>query len=81
MVLHWKGSWTLEQPPQALSLSEFRRHLDNALRHRVWFLGGPVRSQEMDSMILMGPFQLRIYDSITLGSNMFIVSSRIYCSS
>ena len=41
-------------------LTEFRESLDTALRHRVWILGGPVWSQELDS-ILMGPFQLRVF--------------------
>ena len=46
-------------------LPEFKEHLDTSLRHRVWFLGGPVWSQELDSMILVGPFQLKIfYDSM-----------------
>ena len=39
--------------------------LDNALRHRVlsdiWILSGPVWSQELGSMILVGPFQLTIF--------------------
>lgn len=29
-------------------------------RHRVWILGGPVWSRELDSVHLMGPFQLGI---------------------
>ena len=50
----------------ALSLMEFKKHWDNTLRHRVWFLGGPEQSQELDSMILVGAFQLRIvYESMT----------------
>jgi len=28
----------------ALSLPEFKEHLDDALSHIVWFLGGPVGS-------------------------------------
>lgn len=32
----------------------------SAPRHRVWILGGPVWSRELDSMQLMGPFQLGI---------------------
>ena len=63
------GGWALEQAPQGSGhgpkLLEFKKRLDNALSHTVWFLGGPVWSQELDSMILMGLFQLRIsYDSI-----------------
>lgn len=40
-----------------LNLLEFKKHLENALRHRVRFLGAPVWSQELESMILMGLFQ------------------------
>ena len=40
-------------------LPEFKEHLDSALRHRVWFLCGTVQSQELDSMICVGPLQLR----------------------
>jgi len=62
----WSGT---EQAPQSSGqgpkLMEFKKHLNNALRHRVWTLGGPVWSQELDWMILMGPFQLGIfYDSV-----------------
>ena len=43
----------------------FEEHLDNTLRRRVWILGGPVQSQQLDSVSLMVPFQLRIfYDSV-----------------
>ena len=41
-------------------LPEFKEHLDSALRHRVWVLEGPVGTQELDSMILVGSFQHRI---------------------
>jgi len=38
-----------------------------ALRHTVWFQSGPVWSQELSLVILVGPFQLRIfYDSMIL---------------
>lgn len=43
------------------SLLELKQHLDDALS----FLGGPVMSQELDSMVLMDGFQLMIfYDSM-----------------
>jgi len=43
---------------------EFKEHLDSTLRHRVWILGGPMWSQELNSAMLVDPFQLRIfYDS------------------
>lgn len=40
--------------------AEFKRCLDNTVRHMVWFL-------ELDSMILIGPFQLsKFYDSLNI---------------
>jgi len=39
------GQWAWPQVP------EFKECLDSVLRHKVWSLGGPVRSQELDSMI------------------------------
>ena len=67
----WWGVHSLnEHFPEVVtapSLPEFKKHLDNALRTMVWFLGGPVRSQRLEWMILMGPFQLEIfYDSLIL---------------
>lgn len=51
----------------AFSLPKLNKHLDNILRHMVWFLGGAMWSQGLDSIILMGPFQLKIfYDSVIL---------------
>ena len=41
-------------------LLEFKECLDAALRHRVCCLGGPVWSQELDLMVLVGPFQFGI---------------------
>lgn len=58
----------LEQAPQGSGHStkpEFKKHWDSALSHRVGLLGCPVQDQELDSMILMDPFQLSmLYDSI-----------------
>lgn len=49
----------------APSLTEFKEHLDNALRHRVGFRACPAQDQELDWMIPVGPFQLWIfYDSV-----------------
>lgn len=51
----------------ALSLPELRKCLHNALRHRICILAGPVWSQEVDSVILMGLLQLGIFhDSMVL---------------
>ena len=44
--------------PQVL---EFEEHFDNALRHRVWILGGPVWSQGLDMVVPVSPFQLRMF--------------------
>lgn len=44
-------------------LPEFKEHW-TLLSDIVWILGGPLWSQELDSMILMGHFQLgMLYDS------------------
>ena len=43
--------------PKMLELKEC---WGTTLRRRVWVLSGPVWSQELDSVILVGPFQLRI---------------------
>jgi len=45
----------------ALSLAEFKKCLYKALRYMLCFLGGPAWSQELDSMILVGPFQHGIF--------------------
>ncbi|KAJ7396675.1 hypothetical protein BTVI_142747 [Pitangus sulphuratus] len=37
------------------------RHLDNTPKHVVLFLECPVQGQELDSMILMHPFQLSVF--------------------
>ena len=42
-------------------LPEFWKHLDNALKHMVWFLSGSVWSQKLALMILMAPVQLGIF--------------------
>lgn len=48
---HWNSLlWEVVTAP-SLVQTEFKRYLDNTLRHMVWFL-------ELDSMILIGPFQL-----------------------
>lgn len=45
----------------AQSLLQFKKHLNSAFRHTVWFLGDPMWSKELDSMILMKTFLLRLY--------------------
>ena len=55
-----QGGQGMEQAAQGsgCTLQEF---MDNTMRHRVWILGGPVWSQELESVVLVGPFQLRIF--------------------
>jgi len=48
-------------PGHGPKLLEFKECLDNTLRHRVWILDGPVWSQELDSVFLVGLFQFRIF--------------------
>lgn len=50
-------------------------HLDYTLTHRVWFLGGPVWSQELDS-ITIGI----IYDSMTARDSCGCWTSKLWCS-
>ena len=58
---------------------EFKECLDSALRDGVWILSGPVWSWELDSMILVGPFQLRIFcDSIKSCRNTSVLSGCCY---
>ena len=53
------GQWARPSAP------EFKEHLDSALRHRVSISNGAVWSLELDSVILVGLFELRMfYDSI-----------------
>ena len=67
MVKHWNK--LPMEVLKALSLLVFKKCLDNALTYKVelW-----VWSQEVDLMILVGPFQVTIYcDSVT--SNIYYV--------
>ena len=66
-VLHQRvlGHRTGSPAGHDTELTEFKEHLNNALTHRVWILGGPLQSQELDLVILVGPFQMRkSHDSI-----------------
>lgn len=51
-LLHQRAVGTAPSVPP-----EIRERLDTTLRHRVWILGGHVWSPELDSVILVGPFQ------------------------
>lgn len=61
----------MEQAPwgsgQGPKLSKFRKGLDYTLSHRVSVLGCPVWSQDLEMMILVGPFEFGIlYGSMIL---------------
>ena len=57
-----EGAQVLKKASQGsgwgIKLPELKEHLDNTLRHRVWILGSPVWSQELELVILVDPFQL-----------------------
>lgn len=57
------GVQAQEQAPQGYSpkLLEFMKCLDSTLWNKVWILGDPVWTQELDSMILVHLFQLKIF--------------------
>ena len=59
-----RGRWAWNGLPRAVGTArvpEFRERLGSALRHVAWFWGDPVWSQGLDSMVLVGSFQLRIF--------------------
>ena len=62
-----RKSQALEQAPwggdHGLKLMEYKKCLDTALRHRVGILDAPLWRRELDIVILVGPFQLRISDN------------------
>lgn len=60
----------------AQTLLEFK-HLDNALRNQVLFLGDPVWSHELDSIISVGAFLLRTFCDF---SNLQIPKSTKTCN-
>jgi len=67
----------LEQAPQSSGCSpklpEFKKHLDNALRHGVWISGGAVQSWGLDSSILVR--FLPTWDILWLYSVTFVTPS------
>jgi len=59
-----RGWLRTEQAPQGCGHSTKPaevQELSNTLRHRVRILGSLMWSQELDSVILVGPFQLRLF--------------------
>lgn len=68
-VLYGEGGQALEQALQGSGhipkLLEIKKHLFNALRQRVWTLGGSVGRQELSLVILKHSFQARTFcDSV-----------------
>lgn len=67
MVLHQRAVG-IKQPAQGYrhgpKLLEFKEHLDTTPRHGISILGGPVQSQKLHSIVLVGPFQLWIFYSM-----------------
>lgn len=58
------------------SLPKFQKLLGNVFRQMVGLLGCPVQGQELDSLILEGPFQPRIFcDSMILPGTVHISHS------
>ena len=53
--------WAAQGCGHRPKLMDFKEHLGNALRYRVWILGRLVWSQGLDLMILVGLCQLRIF--------------------
>lgn len=52
----------LNRLPRALIMAlSFRKHVGSALSHVIWFFGGRVWNQGLDSVILMGPFQFGMF--------------------
>lgn len=55
------GTGSPGKRPEHQALPELSKSLDNTLRHWVGFLGCPVQGQQLDSTILMGPFQFSVF--------------------
>ena len=67
------GDERLESSPVEWDLG-FKERLHTALRYRVWILDSCVWSWELDSVILVGPFQLEMfYDFICFKHTYFFL--------
>ena len=62
-VLHCRVVGMAQGSGHSPELLEIKECLDSALSHRVWILGGALWSQELGSVIPMGPFRLRMFCS------------------
>jgi len=63
MVVHWNKLPRVTTRSQLVSL----KCLEHTLRYVVQLLGCPAWGLQLDSIVLMGPFQLGIfYDSVNL---------------
>lgn len=45
---------------------------EGMLKHRVWFLGCAVQGQELDAMILVSPFEFRIFHDLYIHTHIYI---------
>lgn len=63
-----QGGWALEQAVATETrLTEFKEDLDNAPKEKPGPLGCPLQGQELDTMMMTGPFQMSIFqDSVIL---------------
>ena len=57
----WAWNRLLRAVVTAPNLLVYKESLDNAFIHRVCILGGPEWSQELDLMMILVSFQLRIF--------------------
>ena len=69
VVWHW--NMLSRETVMSLSLLDFKKHLDNAPSHTFRFFHCPLWSQKLGSMILVGPFQLRIIYDFCFGGILF----------
>jgi len=86
-----RGRWAWNGLPRAVgtALSARVQKVDSTLRHWIWILGAPVWCQGLDSVILIGNFQLGIF-SVSMSclsraqpyahwSPLFCLSPRSFC--
>lgn len=65
VIRHWNKVPT--EVVTAANLSEFQKCLDNTARHMVYFGVVGCRATQLNSMILVGSFQFRIFhDSVCM---------------
>ena len=58
--------WDAQGSGHGPKVPELKKCSDNTLRCRIWIWGGPLWSQELDSVIPLGALQLRMFYSVFL---------------